>query len=222
MSNAEPLTLRSEPQWHQAAQVLIDGCAYLKTPQERIRLLEDLCDALGPSLYPALIGVLCVIGERASPMARQTVAQTLVEGLQSGRVPTGRRAAWGSNKPLTGMGAPMTRSLGPIEYLCAWYDDPGSLQPISASTFDAAMRAILGLVSESDQARRLYCERLLAIAQAPVDGALTRRAVEGLRDMAQSWQGCRKDFQAPVSAFVQATSRSSTAKDVASRLMGLG
>ncbi len=222
MSNAEPLTLRSEPQWHEAAQVLINGCAYLKTAPERIRLLEALCDALGPNLYPALIGVLCVIGERASPMARQTVANTLLEGLQSGRVPTGRRVAWGSNKPLSSTGAPMTRSLGPIEYLCAWYDDPGTLQAISASTFDAAMRAMLSLVSESDRARRLYCERLLAIAQAPVDGALTRRAVEGLKDLAQSWQGCRQDFQAPVNAFVQATSRSSNVNDVASRLMGLG
>lgn len=222
MHTVEPLTLRREPQWHQAAQVLIDGCAYLKTAPERIRLLEALCDALGPSLYPALIGVLCVIGEHASPMAKQTVAQTLVEGLKSGRVPTGRRVAWGSSQPLSGLGTSMTRSLGPIEYLCAWYDDPGTLQPISASTFDAAMRAILSLVSESDEARRLYGERLLTIAQAPADGALTRRAIEGIKAMALSWQACRRDFQAPVNAFVQAASQPAAPKDLARRLMGLG
>jgi hypothetical protein len=220
MLPAEPLALRSDPQWYQAAQVLIDGCAYLKTSQERIRLLEVLCDALGPQLYPALIGVLCVIGERGSPAARKAVANTLVEGLQSGRVPTGRRAAWGSSTLALGKGPAMTRSLGPIEYLCAWYDDPGPLQPISASNFDTALKAILGLVSETEQARQLYCARLLSIAHAPVDGALTRRALDGMRKMAESWLACGQDFQSPVSAYAQSVKASHSVGDIAGRFMG--
>lgn len=223
MSSADTLTLRPDPQWHQAAQVLIDGCAHLPTIHERIRLLEALCDALGPQLYPALIGVLCVIGEHASPNARKAVADTLVEGLRCGRVPTGRRAAWGGNQLVLGRGAAITRSLGPIEYLCAWYDDPGPLQPISASTFDSAMRSVLRLVSETDQARQLYCARLLALAQAPTDGALTRRAISGIDEMARSWAHCGQDFQSPVDAFMRATSDTDTGgASRASRLTSFG
>lgn len=224
MSTAEPtLTLRTDPQWHQAAQVLIDGCAYLPSSSERIRLLEALCDALGPQLYPALIGVLCVVSEHGSAAARKAVADTLVEGLRSGRVPTGRRAAWGSNPSGQSQmaGRSMMRSLGPVEYLCGWYDDPGALQPISASTFDSAMRAMLSLISETDQARQLYCTRLQALAQTPVDGALTRRALEGIQSMADQWLRCGQDFQQPVNAFVKASSASKTVHDVAHRLMGL-
>lgn len=223
MASADTLTLRPDPQWHQAAQVLIDGCAHLPSSHERIRLLEALCDALGPQLYPALIGVLCVIGEHGAPTARQAVANTLVEGLQCGRVPTGRRAAWGGNQLVLGKGAAMTRSLGPIEYLCAWYDDPGPLQAISASTFDSALRAVLRLVSETDQARQLYGARLLALAQAPTDGALTRRAVSGIGQMAHCWLNCGQDFQAPVDTFIRAAAASSGATGgMASRLAGLG
>jgi hypothetical protein len=221
MAAADSLVLRSDPQWHQAAQVLIDGCAHLPTMQERIRLMEALCDALGPQLYPALIGVLCVVGEQGSPAARKAVADTLVAGLQCGRLPTGRRGAWGSSAPLSGKGLAMTRSLGPIEYLCAWYDDPGPLQAISASNFDTALRAVLGLVSETDQARQLYCARLLSMAQTPMDGALTRRAVNGLKSLADSWLRCGRDFEAPVSAFVKAASSAGTVHDMAHRLMGL-
>lgn len=89
--------LRIDPDWLGAAQLLVDGCAYLPAMQARVQLLERLCAALGPALYPALIGVLCTIGDQGSDAAMAAVADTLVEAMRTGRLPGGRRAAWGGH-----------------------------------------------------------------------------------------------------------------------------
>lgn len=198
MTPSPTLSLRSRPDWNAAAQHLIDGCAHLPDAASRVELLERLCVALGDELYPALLGVLCTIGERAAPPARRAVAGALIDGLRSGRVPSGRRPAWGSP------GAASMRSLGPIEYLCAWYAQGGGAQPPSASSFDRAMRSLLSLVSASDEARLMYAQRLAAVADDPLSGTLTRGTRDGLRQLASRWEADAGDVQAPVDAFLHA------------------
>jgi hypothetical protein len=188
--------------WHAAAQLLIDGCAHLPDEASRVDLLERLSAALGDDLYPALLSVLCVIGERGTHEAQGVVARALVEGLRSGRVPSGRRPAWGASSPGTDL-RPMRR-LGPIEYLCAWYSQPGAIAAPSAPSFDRSLRSLLGLVATHPQARLLYCERLRAVAEDPLSGTLTRATRDGLVQLAQTWERHDKDPQAPVDAFLQA------------------
>lgn len=195
------LSLRSDPDWHSAAQLLIDGCAHLSSAS-RIDLLERLCSALGDDLYPALLGVLCTVSERGTPDARRAVAGALVEGLRSGRVPSGRRPAWGASA--TRIDDNAMRRFGPIEYLCAWYAQPSDSAPPSATSFDRAMRLLLSLVAADDRARMLYCDRLRALADDPLSGTLTRTTRDGLRQLAQVWEDGEREPQAAVDAFLQA------------------
>ena len=72
-SPAPTLVPRPDPDWSGAAEVLIEGCAHLPTPEERVRWLERLCLSLGDTLYPAFLQVLCRVGEHgdAAVLARQ-------------------------------------------------------------------------------------------------------------------------------------------------------
>jgi hypothetical protein len=173
--------LRADPDWYSAAEALIEGCVYLPTPEDRVRWLERLCLSLGDALYPAFLHVLCHIGDHGDPEAQKAVADVLVLALQSGRLPSGRHAAWGS------MHGAATRTMGPIEYLCAWHAQPGNLGQLNATAFDRAARALLGLVSHSDSARRLYCAKLIADSEDPLGGAWSRATRQALQAMARTW-----------------------------------
>ena len=161
-SPAPTLVPRPDPDWSGAAEVLIEGCAHLPTPEERVRWLERLCLSLGDTLYPAFLQVLCRVGEHGDAAAQKAVADTLVLALQTGRLPSGRHTAWGATHGAA------TRAMGPIEYLCAWHAQPDNRGPLAATAFDRAARAVLGLVSHSDTARRMYCAKLLADAEDPL------------------------------------------------------
>ena len=179
-----PLTLRSQPDWSGAAEVLIEGCAHLPTQDERVRWLERVCLSLGDSLYPAFLRVLCLIGEQGDANAQRVVAETLVHALESGRLPSGRHAAWGA----TSLHAAGFRAMDPIEYLCAWHAQPDGRGALNATAFDRNARALLGLVSHSDLARRLYCAKIRADAEDPLDGSWARNIRQALRAMADCWE----------------------------------
>ena len=173
--------LKPDPDWSGAAEVLIEGCVYLPTAEERVRWLERLCLSLGDALYPAFLQVLCRIGEHGDASAQKAVADTLVLALQTGRLPSGRHTAWGATHGAA------TRAMGPIEYLCAWHSQPDNRGLLGATAFDRAARAVLGLVSHSDTARRMYCAKLLADAEDPLGGAWSRGTRPALAAMARSW-----------------------------------
>lgn len=173
--------LRADPDWYGAAEALIEACVYLPTSEDRVRWFERLCLSLGDALYPAFLHVLCHIGEHGDPGAQKAVADVLVLALQSGRLPSGRQAAWGS------VHGAATRSMGPIEYLCAWHAQPGNRGQLNATAFDRAARALLGLVSHSDSARQLYCAKLRADAEDPMDGAWSRTTRQALQAMTHAW-----------------------------------
>jgi hypothetical protein len=189
--------LRDAPDWVSASEILIEGCVALPTEDARVRWIEQLCLTLGDALYPAFLRVLCLVGERGEAIAQRSVAATLMQALVSGRLPAGRRAAWGA----VGLGA--TRSHGPLEYLCAWYLHPPSADTLSASGFDRAARALVGLISHDSRAQQLYSARLLATADDQLEGAWSRSDRAALRALAQAWKvGVGADV--PVSAFLRA------------------
>ncbi len=188
-------TLRATPDWNRAALALIEGCCTLPPGDARVHWLEQLCLALGDALYPAFLRVLCLVGQQAEPVAQRAVAATLTEAMGSGRLPSGRQAAWG--------GASASRREGPLEFLCAWYLQPAGGQTLSALAFDRSARALLGLVAHDDAAHALYRRRLLAAADDPMEGAWSQRDRNALRALVQAWRPGAAAGEA-VDSFLQA------------------
>ncbi len=178
--------LLSEPRWAQAAQALVDGCVDLPDDEDRVALLAAVCDGLGDDLYPAFLRVLWTVGRHGDHSACAAVARALVHALRTGRLPSGRRSAWGASAPAPGAYG-RTRSLGPLEYLCAWHTQADPVRALSSSQFHLAARALMDLISASREARLLYCEKLLADVDDPIAGALTRQTREALRALATAW-----------------------------------
>ncbi|HET9646382.1 MAG TPA: hypothetical protein VFP68_24185 [Burkholderiaceae bacterium] len=180
--------LLSEPNWVLAARALVDGCLDLSTDDERVEFMAAVCGGLGDELYPAFIRVLWTVGQHGDHGAKAAVARALVHALRTGRLPSGRRSAWGSSAPMNSNAAyGRTRSLGPLEYLCAWYAQTDPPRALSAAQFHTAARALMELIASSREARLLYCEKMLADSDDPIGGALSRRTREALRALAHAW-----------------------------------
>ena len=195
--------LLDEPRWAAAAQALVDGCIDLHDDEDRVALLAAVCEGLGDELYPAFLRVLWAIGRHGDHAACAAVAQALVHALRTGRLPSGRRSAWGQGGAAPGASpaAPpcaygRVRSLGPLEYLCAWHAQADPVRALSSAQFHLAARALMDLVAASPDARALYCDKLLADADDPLPGALTRQTREALRALASAWSAGAAPFEA--------------------------
>lgn len=179
--------LSDDPDWHSAAQDLINGLQVLSEKEHKIRLLEDLCIKLGDHLYPAFLQILFALEQFADTESKHLVATTLVECIRSGRLPSGRLSAWGSGS-LTGDSAfGQTRVLGPIEYVCAWYAQGGNAQPLSLQQFNLIMTCLLRLVAADSTAKNFYCQKLQGDIDDPMSGALSNSTRQGLQEMIEVW-----------------------------------
>ncbi|HTT11041.1 MAG TPA: hypothetical protein VMG60_09150 [Burkholderiaceae bacterium] len=202
------MTLLAEPRWIAATQALVEGCIDLPTEEDRVALLAAVCEGLGDDLYPAFLRVLTLIGQHGDYPARAAVASAVVHALRTGRLPTGRRSAWGASAQAdAAFGS--RRSLGPIEYLCAWHAQAEAAEALSADQFCAAASAVMELIAASKEARLLYCEKLLADVNDPLGGALTRQTREALRSLATAWSEGAAAADA-AARFVSALSAAST------------
>jgi hypothetical protein len=180
--------LLAEPRWAAAAQALVDGCFDLPNDEDRVALLAAVCEGLGDELYPAFLRVLSLVGQHGDHAARVSVAQALVHALRTGRLPSGRRSAWGASAaPQAEAAFGAKRSLGPLEYLCAWHAQAEAAQALGADAFYAGACALMELLGASKEARLLYCEKLLADVNDPLGGALARPTREALRALATAW-----------------------------------
>lgn len=188
-------SLHADPHWLEAAQALIEGCVDLPNDEDRVALLVAVCDGLGNDLYPAFLRVLWLIGRQGDHGARAAVARALVHALRTGRLPSGRRQAWGGGlAPGHAFGA--TRLLGPLEFVCAWHAQGVGAEALPAADFESAAGALMDLVSASPQARALYCEKLIAEVDDPLGGALARPTRAALRALALAWQAGQGSAQA--------------------------
>lgn len=169
----------STPDFAAAGQALVDGCVDLAHDEDRVALLQSVCNGLGDELYPSFVQVLWMVGRFGDHGARAIVARALVHAIRTGRLPSGRRGAWGANHRAA-------RSLGPIEYLCAAYAQDHE-PTITAEQFHAGACALMELVGAESDARSLYCEKLLADVDDPLGGALARSTREAIRALATAW-----------------------------------
>ena len=209
-----PFTLHDRPDWHAAASDLVAGLASLPDIDDRVRLLEKVCRRLGRELYPAFLQILLVIDRHADEAARAVVAETLVECLLSGRLPTGALSAWGSTA-ITGDSAfGQVRLLGPIEYVCAWYAQPSNQPPLAEHQFDTILVSLLRLVGTREQAAALYRRKLESDADDPLGGALSNRTRGALRELVAAWTDTAAPLEA-VHAFRDALRETSLLNELA-------
>lgn len=183
--------LRTNPNWQAAAQVLIDGCLAQPNLDMRVRLLEQLCSELGEHLYPAFLQILCVIEKNGNQAAQKLISETLVHALTSGRLPSGKLSAWGSNQmpgaPTSATTFSQGRSLGPIEYLCAWYAQPSGRSPLHMSDFKQGLAGLLRLFSQDATAKQAYATKLTSDVSDPLGGALSSRTRVALKALVEQW-----------------------------------
>lgn len=183
-----PFKLKEHPDWHSAAQDLINGLHTLDKAEDQIRLLENLCDKLGDDLYPAFLQILYALDQFADSQSKRLLATTLVECIRSGRLPSGRLSAWGSASNTGDSAFGQIRVLGPIEYVCAWYAQGGTTQPLSLQQFSEIMHSLLGMVATNDTAKSFYCQKLQGDIDDPMSGALSNSTRQGLQEMIELWQ----------------------------------
>jgi len=189
--------LLEQPRWAEAAQALVDGCIDLDEDEDRVALLAAVCEGLGDELYPAFLRVLWTIGQHGDHAACAAVARALVHALRTGRLPSGRRSAWGASAAsASAVSFGSRRTLGPIEYLCAWHTQAEPERAMTAQQFHMAARALMDLIGASPEARTLYCEKLLADVDDPIGGALTRQTRHALRALASAWATGASSFDA--------------------------
>jgi len=178
----------ADTDWHAAAQSLVNGFNSLDSADQRILLTEQLCDRLGGNLYPAFLHILFNIEQFADSSSKALVTSTLVYGLNTGRLPSGKLAAWGSSELPSNSAFGQTRSLGPIEYICAWYAQPNDQSSIPMSSFNTILTSLINLVEHDTTAKSLYCSKLLADSEDPLGGGMSGQTRVAIGELAASWQ----------------------------------
>lgn len=198
-ARSEDRQLKAAPAWEAAGQRLVSALAVQPDEASRIRLLERVLAEFGDQLYPAYIRLLCAIDAFGDTAARAVVADTFAQALSTGRLPTGRMPAWGaagwSQAPAAAhpgaaaapRPAPRTRSLGPIEFLCAWLMQPGGHGVLTRNEFAYALERLLHLFDASASAARLYRARLSDESANSLEGAFSRQTRLLLDAIAQRW-----------------------------------
>lgn len=177
-----------KPDWQGAAQRLVSGCKMFEDLDQRISLMEKVCDGLGDELYPAFLKILCIVGKNGDKDAKRLITETLVQALLNGRLPSGRMSAWGAE---TGSGNSLfgqTRSLGPIEYVFTWYAQPSGRTPLPIQSFQHAASGLLDLISSNPKAKQLYCTKLSADIEDPLDGSLSRKSRHAIGRFVEAWE----------------------------------
>src|SRR5690606_2970229 len=120
-------------------------------------------------------------------------------------LPGGALSSWGATRmPLPQAGAPEAvdvntlsgqffgatpkRLLGPLEYLTVWHLQRTQRTVLGADSYRAAVARLVELFNHSEQARRLYPQKLAADAVNELEGAYTRVTRESLAALARAWE----------------------------------
>lgn len=179
--------LSSNPDWHGAARLLLSGFRSMDNLDDRVRLLDKLSAKLDCGLYPAFLQILFYIENTADEPCKNLIADTFLHAITSGRMPEGKVPAWGAVEPIGDSAYGHTRRLGPIEFTCAWYAQPGSLPEIDRTDFKSVTASLIRLFSINRSAHRLYCQKLIADSNDTISGTLSASTRNAIFEMAQQW-----------------------------------
>ncbi|MES9938943.1 MAG: hypothetical protein ABW104_04125 [Candidatus Thiodiazotropha sp. 6PLUC2] len=168
---------------------------------QRIGLMEKLCLGLGDELYPAFLKILCLVGKNGDQESKQLITETLVQSLLTGRLPSGRMSAWGAESNSGNSLFGQTRSLGPIEYIFTWYAQPSGRTPLPVQGFHKAATELVELISSNPKAKQLYCTKLSADIEDPLDGSLSRKSRIAIGSFVEAWMA-EKSSEEVLSCFL--------------------
>jgi hypothetical protein len=183
MEQGVPITIKADADWIAAGQGLVDGLAASGDAEARVRFLARVCESLGDALYPAFLKILCAIGRFADAPARALVAEALADALATARLPSGRLPGWGAPGPTTS-----ARSLGPVEYLCAWRIHGAGRGRLGDGDFRRAAQYLTAIIRDSRPAAERYAAKLRVDADQPVEGVYSRGARRALAAFAESFE----------------------------------
>lgn len=187
-----------------AAARLVAALAAHAEPEYRLSVLKRLARRLGEARYPVFLRILGVIAESDDLRAQRLLADTFGVALRRMDLPGGALSSWGatglpdSKTPVTAstlsgnfFGATPQRLLGPLEYLAVWHLQRTQRQLLGREAFVLATARMVALLNHSEDARRLYPQKLAVDAQNELEGAYTRTTRERLAAMAAAWQAAQ-------------------------------
>lgn len=183
-----------------AAARLVAALAAHDDEEYRLTVLRRLVRRLGEDDYPLFLRLLLVVAESDDDDARQRLADTFGSALRRMDLPGGALSSWGATRlpdtrtldvnALSGgfFGASPRRLLGPLEYLTVWHLQRTQRIVLGADSYRGALASLVDLFNGSEQARRLYPQRLAAEAANELEGAYTRATRDSLAAIAAAWQ----------------------------------
>ena len=207
----ERLCLALGDQLYPAFLTVLCRVGEMGTPAAQTAVADALVDALRSGRLPAARrpawGAQSVVPFAPRSGASSVANSVANSGVNSAANPAANSAALPRTFPGALSGA-HSQSLGPIEYLCAWYADPGPHPAPSAAAFDRALQSLLRLVGHSSRARNLYAQRLRALAEDPLGGTLSRHTRSVLQQLAEAWSAPQATPQSAADACLNAMGRS--------------
>lgn len=214
------MAFRSDSDLLKAARAFAAGLRDADGESEVHRFLRHLNSELGDEHFPALIKLVCIIGQSSDVRAKQVLSHGLATTLKRGDMPSGSVSAWGSaglaerpSSSVAGDGRPRHR-LDPIEYLCAWYAQTTHHSLLSKDVFRQSVHDVVSVFDHSPDEARLYREKLAADISALPEGALNRRARDSIKRILHSWEA-GESAAAIAQAALQEDTSSSRVADLA-------
>ncbi len=189
-----------------SAQELLVQLHALGDIDDRVRLIENLCTQLCSDLYPTFLQILCLIERKSDERCHALVTDTLVYALVTERMPSGRLPAWGTSRSSTQNPFMQHRTLGPIEFVCAWYSQATNLSPLNDDSFTFALSTLLRLIDSNTEARKRYCYKLSVDMSDTSIGVYSNATRNGIAHIARLWnaQGHSGNL---AEAYIQSTSQ---------------
>ena len=183
-----------------AADRLVSALAAHADPEYRLAVLKRLARRLGEERYPLFLRIVGVVAESDDERAQRLLAETFGVALRRMDLPGGALSSWGATglpdhgapvaaSALSGhfFGATPRRMLGPVEYLVVWHLQRTQRTALSAEGFRGSLARMIAMLNRSEEARRLYPQKLAADAQNELEGAYTRATRERLAAIAAAW-----------------------------------
>lgn len=183
-----------------AAARLVATLAAHDDDEYRLTVLRRLARRLGEERYPLFLRLLTVVAESEDEQAKQLLAATFGAALRRMDMPGGALSSWGAARlPETGtldfnalsgqfFGATPRRLLGPVEYLTVWHLQRTQRIVLGADSYRDVLAKLVDLFNHSDEASRLYPQKLAADAVNELEGAYTRVTRDSLAAIAAAWK----------------------------------
>lgn len=190
-----------------AAARLVATLAAHEDDEYRLTVLRRLARRLGEERYPLFLRLLTVVAESDDAAAKRLLADTFGAALRRMDLPGGALSSWGATRlplPEAGTGGTLDvaalsgqffgaprRLLGPLEYLTVWHLQRTQRIVLGTDSYRDTLARLVELFNHSEQARRLYPQKLAADAVNELEGAYTRVTRESLAAIASAWQAGR-------------------------------